>query len=122
MLGVGLFFSTVVNAGPEPFAHLFGEDRDVYDYRCDEEESILSMRTKQIAEIYLSIQDFIYKSGDTEKLDIELSSLEPPTQGGQELYQSFVKSVEKYNPDKEVALYIEENAKEFKDDCTDKIE
>ena len=103
---------------PKPFDDYNKENIYFMDYQCKEGQFLKYNRGKIITRISLSIKDYIDKSGDTKKLGIQRTYKEKTN--SEDIYESFLNSVKKYNPGKEIALYISDEKSEFRGKCITK--
>ena len=89
------FFKKLINSDKKT-------DKQTFNYYCNERGIVKFSRGKQIALIHLNISDFEYESGDVDLLGIgshSLSILKKQDISKEEIYKSFVKSVETHKAD-----------------------
>jgi hypothetical protein len=110
---------------PNPF-DLLKKFPDLMKHECGKNNNFIKFnRSKQIVDINLYIGDYIPFSGDAKALGIEVDHrpLPPDVEKPHNnlgIEESFVDSIKKYNPDKEIALYVDDEKTKFLGKCLKK--
>lgn len=105
------FFKKLINSDKKT-------DKQTFNYYCNERGIVKFSRGKQIAVIHLNISDFEYESGDVDLLGINsLSNFKKQNTSKEEIYKSFVKSIETHNPEREIALFINDDFEQYRSKC-----
>lgn len=92
----------------------------MFNYFCNERGLVKFSRGKQIALIHLNIADFEYDSGDVDLLGIGTNSFGNSKKqdiSKEEIYKSFVKSIETHNTEREIVLFINDDFKQYRRKC-----
>jgi hypothetical protein len=101
---------------PKPFDDYNKENSYLLDIQCKDEQFLKFNRGKTIININLTIDDYIFRSDDAKTIGIDRDFRD---RNNEDIYESFLNSIKKYNPDKETAFYIKDEEREFSSKCLD---
>jgi hypothetical protein len=120
MIAISFVFANFADADPTPFSRFNKDSWFFKNIHCKDEKFLKLKNGKQIVKIDLIIGDFIYESGNAKALGIERKyDLNGPIKlkGSVDINDSFINSIKKYNPDKEIAFYISDDRNTFTTNC-----